>query len=195
MTLKLVLLDRDGVLNQDTPDDYVKSPAELVMLPGVGEAVAKLNARGLIVAICTNQACVGRGIIDEAMLERIHSSLRDHLARAGGHVDAIFFAPDPPWAATDRRKPGPGMLREAMAKFRAAPEDTVFIGDNVIDLQAGKTAGVRCMLVRTGKGKAMLAKGLPAEVLPVTVVENLTEAVDRLLAETERSGNTETINR
>ena len=97
MTLKLVLLDRDGVLNQDIPDDYVKSPAELVMLPGVGEAVARLNARGLTVAICTNQACVGRGIIDEAMLTRIHDSLRDHLARAGARIDAIFFAPDPPW--------------------------------------------------------------------------------------------------
>lgn len=193
MTLKLVLLDRDGVLNQDMPDDYVKSPAELVMLPGVGEAVARLNARGLIVAICTNQACVGRGIIDAAMLERIHDHLRDHLARASASIDAIFFAPDPPWAVTDRRKPGPGMLREAMAQFRAAPEDTVFIGDNVIDLQAGKSAGVPCMLVRTGKGKAMLAKGLPAEVLPVTVVENLTEAVDRLLAGTAETNTTGSI--
>src|SRR5262249_8997227 len=114
----------------------------------------------------------------------------DHLARAGARVDAIFFAPDPPWAVTDRRKPGPGMLREAMAQFRAAPEETVFVGDNVIDLQAGKSAGVQRILVRTGKGKAMLAKGWPAEVLPVTVVENLTEAVDRLLAETAESSNT-----
>jgi D-glycero-D-manno-heptose 1,7-bisphosphate phosphatase len=195
MTLKLVLLDRDGVLNQDIPDGYVKSPAELVMLPGVGEAVARLNARGLPVAICTNQACVGRGIIDAAMLERIHDTLRDHLARAGARIDAIFFAPDPPWAVTDRRKPGPGMLREAMSRFRVSPEHTVFIGDNVIDLQAGMSAGVRRMLVRTGKGKAMLAKGLPAEVLPVTVVENLTEAVDRLLAETAPSSNTEPTNR
>lgn len=184
MTAKLVLLDRDGVLNQDIEGDYVKSPGELVMLPGVGEAVARINARGWPVAICTNQACIGKGIIDEAMLERIHASLRDHLARAGARIDAIFFAPDPPWAVTERRKPGPGMLREAMARFRTGPERTVFIGDNVIDLQAGLAAGVQRMLVRTGKGKAMLAKGLPPEVLPVTVVENLTEAVDRLLAET-----------
>lgn len=194
MTLKLVLLDRDGVLNQDIEGGYVLSPGELVMLPGVAEAVARLNARGLIVAICTNQSCIGKGLIDAAMLERIHNTLRDHLAGKGAHIDAIFFAPDPPWAATDRRKPGPGMLREAMAQFRAAPGETVFIGDNVIDLQAGKTAGVRCMLVRTGKGKAMLAKGLPAEVLPVTVVENLTEAVDRLLAETAQSSNTKPTN-
>lgn len=179
---KLVLLDRDGVLNEDIPNGYVLSPAELRMLPGVGAAVARLNAQGWHVAICTNQSCVGKGLIDEAMLERIHNALRDHLAREGGHVDAIFFAPDPPHAPTERRKPGPGMLREAMARFRTAPEDTVFIGDNVIDLQAGRSAGCSRMLVRTGKGASMLAKGLPEDVLPVTVVENLTEAVDRLLA-------------
>lgn len=178
----LILLDRDGVLNEDYPDDYVKSPEELILLPGVGKAVARLNARGWPVAVCTNQACVGRGIIDEARLNLIHDHLRSRLAADGARLDAIFFAPDPPWAATDRRKPGPGMLREAMARFRVGPDATVFVGDNVIDLQAATTAGCRRILVRTGKGRAMLAKGLPPEVLPVTVVENLTEAVDRLTA-------------
>ncbi len=178
----LILLDRDGVLNQDYPGDYVRSPDALIMLPGVGKAVARLNACGWPVAVCTNQSCIGRGLIDEGMLTLIHDHLRSHLARDGAHLDAIFFAPDPPWAATDRRKPGPGMLREAMAKFRAAPEDTVFIGDNIIDLQAAATAGCRRILVRTGKGREMLVKGLPPEVLPVTVVEHLTEAVDRLTA-------------
>jgi D-glycero-D-manno-heptose 1,7-bisphosphate phosphatase len=185
----LILLDRDGVLNQDYPDDYVKSPAELVMLPGAGAAVAKLNARGWTVAVCTNQACVGKGIIDEAMLGRIHDLMRDELHKAGGRIDAIFFAPDPPWAATDRRKPGPGMLREAMQRFRKTPGETVFIGDTITDLQAATTAGVRRILVRSGKGAATQAKGLPAEVLPVTVAENLTEAVDRLLAETSQPSN------
>jgi D-glycero-D-manno-heptose 1,7-bisphosphate phosphatase len=179
----LILLDRDGVLNRDTPDDYVKSPDELVMLPDVGKAVARLNARGWRVAVCTNQACVGKGIIDAAMLDRIHNHLRDHLARDGATLDAIFFAPDPPWAATERRKPGPGMLREAMTRFGVSPAQTIFIGDNVIDLQAARAAGCRSILVRTGKGAAMLAKGLPADVLPVTVAENLADAVDRLLAE------------
>lgn len=186
----LILLDRDGVLNQDKPDDYVKSPGELVMLPGVGAAVAKLNARGWHVAICTNQACVGKGIIDEAMLGRIHEKLFDELARdGGGRIDALFFAPDPPWAQTDRRKPGPGMLREAMQRFRAAPNETVFIGDSLTDLLAGAKAGVRRILVRSGKGAQTQAKGIPPEVLPVTVAENLTDAVDRLLAEETQSSD------
>lgn len=178
----LILLDRDGVLNEEGPDGFVKTPDELRLLPGVGKAVARLNARGWKVAVCTNQSCVGRGMIDEARLALIHDHLRSHLARDGARLDAIFFAPDAPWAASDRRKPGPGMLREAMAQFRAAPEDTVFIGDNLIDLQAAAAAGCRRILVRTGKGRSVLAKGLPPDVLPVTVAENLTDAVDRLTA-------------
>lgn len=178
----LILLDRDGVLNRDTPDDYVKSPDELVMLPNVGKAVALLNARGWPVAICTNQACVGKGIIDEAMLRRIHDKLFDALARDGAKIDALFFAPDPPWAPTERRKPGPGMLREAMQRFRKSPAETVFIGDSLTDLQAGVTAGVRRILVRSGKGAQTQAKGLPQDVLPVTVAEDLPDAVNRLLS-------------
>lgn len=176
----LILLDRDGVLNEDRAD-YVKNPAELVPMPGIGPAIAALNARGWPVVICTNQACIGKGIIDEAMLARIHAALLDHLSAAGARIDAILFAPDPPWAATERRKPGPGMMREAMQQFRAAPEDTVFIGDTDTDMLAGKRAGVRRMLVRSGKGAATLAKGLPAEAGDVTVCEDLADAVVRLL--------------
>lgn len=179
----LILLDRDGVLNHDYPDDYVKSPAELVMLPGAGKAVAQLNARGWPVVVCTNQACVGKGIIDEAMLGRIHGKLFDELARDGARIDALLFAPDPPWAQTERRKPGADMLREAMQRFRASPQETVFIGDNLTDLQAAQKAGVRRILVRSGKGAQTQAKGIPPELLPVTVAEDLSDAVNRLLSE------------
>jgi len=179
----LILLDRDGVLNKVYADDYVKSPDELIMLPHVGKAVAQLNARGWPVAICTNQSCIGRGIIDEAMLGRVHDRLFDELARDGARIDALFFAPDAPWAATERRKPGAGMLHEAMQRFRAAPQDTVFIGDSLIDLQAATTAGCRRILVRTGNGAATQAKGLPQEVLPVTVAEDLPDAVNRLCSD------------
>lgn len=175
----LILLDRDGVLNEDRPD-YVTAPDQLILIPGAAEAVARMNALGWTVVVCTNQACVGKGIIDTARLALIHAHLRDGLARAGARLDDILFAPDPPWAASDRRKPGPGMLREAMAKYRTAPAETVFIGDNLTDLQAAKAAGCRRILVRTGKGRLTQANGWPADLLPVTVAENLIEAVDRL---------------
>lgn len=183
----LILLDRDGVLNQNPAEEFVRTPAELLMIPGAARAVARLNARQWQVVVCTNQSCIGRGIIDEAMLSRIHGKLYDELAREGAKLDALFFAPDAPWAPTERRKPGAGMLREAMQRFRASPDETVFIGDSLIDLQAAAKAGIRRILVRSGKGAQTQAKGLPEEVLPVTVAEDLSDAVNRLLSEVTES--------
>jgi D-glycero-D-manno-heptose 1,7-bisphosphate phosphatase len=143
--------------------------------------VARLNGAGHRVVVCTNQSCVGRGIIDGPMLERIHAALIAELRAAGASIDDIFVAPDPPWAAGPRRKPGTGMLREAMAKHGATPAETVMIGDGLIDLQAAAAIGCRRILVRTGKGRATQAQGLPPDVLPVAVFEDLPGAVDHLL--------------
>ncbi|MGQ3032243.1 MAG: HAD hydrolase-like protein, partial [Ferrovibrionaceae bacterium] len=105
------------------------------------------------------------------------------LPPAAAHHPQTLHAPEAPHAAPDRRKPGPGMLREALAQFRVAPHDAVMIGDNLVDLQAATAAGVARILVRTGKGAAMQARGLPPEVLPVAVRADLADAVDRLLAD------------
>jgi len=176
----LVLLDRDGVLNENRAD-YVKSPDQLVMLPGAAAAVARLNAAGHRVMVCTNQSAVGRGIIDNVMLDRIHDAMRGHLQRAGARLDGLFICTDPPWAATPRRKPGPGMLLEAIRQARVGPGDAVMIGDHLRDLEAAAAAGCRRILVRTGEGKATQAKGLPTTVLPISVYEDLAAAVDVLL--------------
>lgn len=176
----LVLLDRDGVLNVNRPD-YVKSPAELVLIPGAAEAVARFNAAGHKVVVCTNQSCIGQGIIDMGMLARIHAELAGRLAQVGARLDDILVAPDAPWAATDRRKPGPGMLREAMAKYRAAPADSVMIGDAMRDLRAAAAAGCRRILVRTGKGRDTQAEGIPPELLPVAVFDDLAAAAAHLI--------------
>ncbi|MFM7346843.1 MAG: D-glycero-alpha-D-manno-heptose-1,7-bisphosphate 7-phosphatase [Tagaea sp.] len=176
--MRLVLLDRDGVLNEDRAD-YVKNPGELVMLAGAARAVARLNAAGFAVALCTNQAAVGKGIVDEAMLARIHDKLRAELARDGATLDAIFHCPDA--HPSPRRKPEPGMLFEALARFRAAVGDTPFVGDNLRDLQAATKAGCPRHLVRTGHGAKIQAAGIPAEVLPVRVHDDLAAAVDAIL--------------
>jgi D-glycero-D-manno-heptose 1,7-bisphosphate phosphatase len=178
--MRLVLLDRDGVLNVDRPDS-VKTPGEFVMLPGAAEAVARLNAAGRLVAVCTNQSVVGRGLIDEAMLALIHDKMRGELARAGARLDALIHCSDAPNRAGPRRKPAPGMLFEAMARLRVAPEDTVMIGDAVSDLEAASAAGCRRILLRSGKGSDAQAAGLPPHVLPVSVHEDLAAAVDALL--------------
>ena len=178
----LVLLDRDGVLNEDRAD-FVKSPGELVLIAGAADAVARLTRTGHKVAIVTNQSCVGRGLIDEHMLARIHDHLRQLLHRAGARIDGIFHCSDPPWAATERRKPGPAMLREARRHFRTAAEDCVMIGDSLSDLEAAQRAEMRRILVRTGKGAATQGKGIPTHVLPVAVYDDLAEAVDALLGQ------------
>ena len=177
----LVLLDRDGVLNHDR-EDFVKSPGELVLIEGAAAAVRQLNEAGHPVVVCTNQSCVGRGIIDLTMLERIHAALRERLAQAGARLDHILFAPDPPHAASERRKPGPGMLREAMQRYNCAAAATVMIGDSLGDLQAAGAVGCRRILVRTGKGAATQARGIPADLLPVAVHADLAAAVAALLA-------------
>jgi D-glycero-D-manno-heptose 1,7-bisphosphate phosphatase len=179
--MRLVLLDRDGVLNEDRPD-YVKHPGELALIPGSAAAVARLNRAGALVAVCTNQACVGRGIVAPAMLDRVHDHLRELLAREGARIDLLLVAPDPPWAASDRRKPGPGMLREALARFGAEPAATPFVGDTVTDLQAARAAGCRRVLVRTGQGRATQAQGIAPELLPLAVHDDLAAAVAALLA-------------
>ncbi len=180
MRPKLVLLDRDGVLNEDR-DDFIKNPGELVMIPGSAEAVGKLTSAGIKTAIVTNQSGIGRGLFDEAMLQRIHERLRDETKRQGGHFDAIFFCPDAPEAAGPNRKPEPGMLRQAMAQFRASPGDCVMIGDSLRDLQAAQKAGCRRVLVRTGNGAKTQAQGLPPDVLPVSVYNDLGAAVEAIL--------------
>ena len=185
MAPRLVLLDRDGVLNHDRAD-YVKTPAELVMIPGAAAAVARLNAAGALVAVCTNQSAVGRGIIAAAMLERIHAQLRDMLARDGARLDALFACTEAPGPASTHRKPAPGMLIDALRKFRVLPTDAVMIGDSLRDLQAAQRADVARILVRTGHGAATQAAGLPPEILPVAVHDDLAQAVASLLAESDR---------
>jgi D-glycero-D-manno-heptose 1,7-bisphosphate phosphatase len=176
---RLILLDRDGVLNEDRAD-YVKSPAELVMVPGAAEAVAQMNRSGAKVCLVTNQSAVGRGIISQDMVERIHARLFENLRRAGAHIDLIRTCFDAPWAATERRKPGPGMIREALAHFRLAPCDAFLIGDQITDLQAAQAAGVSRGLVRTGKGAETQSKGLPHGLLPVSIYDTLMDAAQSL---------------
>lgn len=153
---RLVLLDRDGVLNRDLPQS-VRTPEALEMLPGAAAAVARINRAGIPVALCTNQSIVGRGIIDEAMLDRIHNRLKDALAAEGGRLDRLYVAPDAPERATPRRKPGPGMLLEALADFGCRPEDAVMVGDAARDGEAAHGAGVAFHRVLSGKREPVAA--------------------------------------
>ena len=147
----LVLLDRDGVINEDSPL-YVKSPEEWRPIRGSLDAIARLNRAGHTVVVCSNQSGVWRGLFGEQVLEAIHAKMRAALAARGGHLDAILYCPHAPDAGCDCRKPKPGMLRDAMARFADAATHTVFIGDSRRDVDAAIAARCTPLLVRTGQG-------------------------------------------
>lgn len=172
MSAPLVILDRDGVLNRDLPQSVTRIE-DFEILDGAPAAVAMLSKAGYRVAIATNQACVGRGELAPATLREIHRRLRDAVNEAGGRIDAIYVCPEAAGDANDRRKPGAGMLREALTDFGAEAPDVWFVGDSLGDLEAAGAIGCRAALVRTGKGAELLAKGLPAKVGQVAVFDNL----------------------
>ncbi len=148
---RLIVLDRDGVINRDS-DAYIRSVAEFVPIDGSIEAVARLCRAGFKVAVCTNQSALARGLLSREVLADIHERLFALVRAAGGQIHALRHCPHGPEDACDCRKPRPGMLLSLMAELHASPEDTVFVGDSLRDIQAGVAAGCRAVLVRTGNG-------------------------------------------
>ena len=177
--MKLIILDRDGVINQDSAA-YIKSPQEWRPIPGSLNSISRLNQAGFHVIVATNQSGIGRGLFDMAALNAIHEKMHKALAQAGARVDAIFFCPH---AADDNckcRKPRPGMLEDIAHRLNTDLAGVPMIGDSLRDLQAAAIAKATPMLVLTGKGKkTQRAGGLP----PGTpVFPDLAHAVDALVA-------------
>jgi D-glycero-D-manno-heptose 1,7-bisphosphate phosphatase len=158
---RLILLDRDGVLNVDSPD-FVRSPDEWIPIEGSMAAVARLKRAGFLVGVCSNQSGVGRGLFSEEVLGDIHRKLHDALRAADAELDDLRFCPHAPDAGCSCRKPAPGMLIAAMTALGVEPRDTIFVGDAIRDVEAAHAAGCRSALVRTGKGAQVepLARGM-----------------------------------
>lgn len=144
--LKLIILDRDGVINYDSAD-YIKSPEEWQAVPGSLEAIAKLNKAGFKVAIATNQSGVGRGYYDLNTLEEIHKKMLDQMAKVDAHIDALFYCPHKPEDKCDCRKPKPGLLLKIADYLKIDLKDAVMIGDNTRDIEAAEAAGADSILV------------------------------------------------
>ena len=151
MFKKLILLDRDGVLNEDLPTS-VRSFSDFKIIPSSLKAIALLSQQGFKIAIVTNQAVVGRGEMPLKELNKIHDYLRDKIRQAGGHIDKIYVCTDTEIEPHNRRKPAPGMILEALKDFDVKPSETLMIGDALRDLQAAQNADIDSLLVRTGKG-------------------------------------------
>ncbi len=155
---KLVVLDRDGVINVDS-DAFIKSPEEWVAIPGSLEAIARLNQAGYRVAIASNQSGIGRGLFDMAALNAMHEKMNRAVAAVGGRIDAVFFCPHTQEDQCECRKPKPGMLQQIVERFEIDPHGTPVVGDSLRDLQSGALLGFDLHLVLTGKGQKTLAAG------------------------------------
>ena len=155
--MKLIVLDRDGVINEDS-DAFIKSPDEWVPVPGSLEAIARLNRAGWTVAVATNQSGIARGYYDTATLSAMHQKMQALLARQGGRVDWISTSPYLDHHNSPARKPGAGMLRAIAARYACDLHDVPFVGDTWGDVQAAQAVGMRPVLVRSGKGERTLAR-------------------------------------
>ncbi|MFZ3184623.1 MAG: D-glycero-beta-D-manno-heptose 1,7-bisphosphate 7-phosphatase [Pseudomonas sp.] len=175
--MKLLILDRDGVINQDS-DDYIKSVDEWLPLPGAITAIANLSKAGWTVAVATNQSGLARGYYDLAALDAMHQQLRKLVAEQGGEVGLILYCPHGPDEGCDCRKPKPGMLKSIAEHYGVALAGLWFVGDSLGDLQAAVTVDCQPVLVKTGKGERTLGKDLPAGTL---IFEDLAAVAAQLL--------------
>jgi D-glycero-D-manno-heptose 1,7-bisphosphate phosphatase len=176
--MKLIVLDRDGVINHDS-DHFIKSPAEWRPLPGSLEAIARLNQAGYRVVVSTNQSGVGRGLFDMHTLNAIHDKMHKACALAGAHIDAVFFCPHAADSNCHCRKPRPGMLEEIALRYNTSLVNVPVVGDSLRDLLPAVALGARPYLVLTGKGEKTRAAGnLPKGTL---VFQDLAAVVSDLL--------------
>ena len=176
--MKLVILDRDGVINEDS-DDYIKSVAEWRPVPGSIEAIARLTQAGCRVYVASNQSGVGRGLMDFDALFAIHDRMVRACAEFGGRIDGIEFAPEHPDQATAMRKPNPGMLQDLARRLQIQLDGVPFVGDSYSDIEAARAAGATPILVRSGKGGRTETEHPLAEV---AVYDDLSQFVSAWLA-------------
>lgn len=164
-TTKLVILGRDGILNEYR-EAHVTAPEEWVPVPGALEAVARLNHAGWHVVVATNQAGIGRGMIDMAAINAVHMHMNQQLMAQGARIDAVFFCPHTPEEGCDCRKPRPGMMRDIARRYGVDLRGVPLVGDTLRDLQAAAAAGCEPHLVLTGR-----AAGLGDEQLRQTMAQ------------------------
>jgi len=154
MSFRHVILDRDGVLNHEAPDgSYVREPAEFRWLPGALEGLALLRSAGVRLSVTTNQAGVGRGLMSLQQLAAVHERMQTEAAAHGGALDAVLYCPHTPEEQCSCRKPAPELIQAAVARSGIAASDSIVVGDDRRDLEAAERAGVKAVLVRTGKGR------------------------------------------
>lgn len=175
--MKLIVLDRDGVINQESAD-FVKTVDEFIPLPGALDAIARLSRAGWTVAIATNQSGLARGYYTVPTLESMHQVLRDEVQQRGGHLGLITYCPHGPDDGCTCRKPLAGLLEQIAEHYQTSMQDVWFVGDSLRDLQAAVPVNAQPVLVCTGNGEKTRTKQLPDNTL---IFADLSAVADHLL--------------
>ncbi len=178
--MRLVILDRDGVINEDS-DDFIKSPEEWLPIPGSLEAITRLCREDYRVVLATNQSGIARGLFDMHTLNQIHLRMLDQIRQKGGEIDAIFFCPHGPDDHCDCRKPQAGMFRDIADRLHINMTGVPAVGDSLRDIQAARAVNALPVLVRTGKGQETLDNMSKHEAKGVVVFEDLYSFSEALL--------------
>jgi D-glycero-D-manno-heptose 1,7-bisphosphate phosphatase len=151
--IRHLILDRDGVLNQEAADHgYILRPEDFKWLPGALPALVMLAGLGLRISVASNQSAVGRGLMTAQQLEQVLATMRTQAQAAGARIDAIYVCCHAPEAHCDCRKPAPGLIRAALQESGIPADETLLVGDDVRDVEAARAAGIPVVMVRTGKG-------------------------------------------
>ena len=181
MSRRLVILDRDGVINHDS-DEFIKSPDEWRPIDGSLDAIRRLSDAGFEVAVATNQSGIGRKLFDVPALEAIHNTMTAAVRDAGGDIGKIVYCPHHPDAGCDCRKPLPGLLLQLSRKYGVPLDNVPVVGDSLRDIEAALAVGAKPVLVRTGNGDKT-ASQLAERNLSVDTFADLGEVVDALVGQ------------
>jgi D-glycero-D-manno-heptose 1,7-bisphosphate phosphatase len=185
-----VFLDRDGTLIEER--GYLARLEDLAVFPWTADALRLLHRAGFAIVVITNQAAIGRGIIDVPFLREVHATLDARLAAGGARIDRYYYCPHHPEAALEQyrqvcrcRKPGPALIEQACAEMGLDPGRSVMVGDRWLDVAAGQAAGTRTVLVRTGHG-AEEERQPPDGAAADAILNNLMEAAGWILRSCSR---------
>ncbi len=188
--MSTIFLDRDGVINENRLD-YVKSRSEFCFLPGSKEAIVKLTRAGHRIIVCTNQACIARGIVLVETVEEIHRCMITELAKDGGIIEKVYYCPHSKDEGCFCRKPRPGMLLRARDELDIDMHDAIFIGDSISDIHAGLAAGIHPILVLTGLGTDHLRERCHEARGSFHIAVSLKHAADIILLRSSSKSATE----
>lgn len=189
--MKLIILDRDGVINQESRD-YIKTPAEWLPIPGSLESIARLTAAGYTIAVTTNQSGVARGYFNLQVLEQIHAKMLEQIQQLGGKIFKVYFCPHLPTDNCTCRKPKTGMFEQLAADLQInftnqmfdPADQVIFVGDSLCDVELGIVTGCKFYLTAGfgSDGDETLAELSSDQLQKITMVKDLAAVVDRLLA-------------